>query len=886
MTASSSFPPATHFRLPIYDLADDIVQHLRQSNRLILQAPTGSGKSTQVPQMLLDAGLLDLGRPGRVVVLQPRRLATRMLAARVSRERGEPAPGGEVGYRIRLDNVTSARTRIEFVTEGILLRQILADPSLPGVAAILFDEFHERHLYGDITLARALQIQETTRPDLRLVVMSATLETNILEKYLAHGCATLLSRGRTFPVEIEYLTRPAPFDRVPAWEVATQELERLAAAHPEGDALIFMPGAYEIGRTLSEIRNSARLGRDWIALPLHGELPPAEQDAALVRYPGRRKVVVATNVAETSLTIDGVRLVVDAGLARVARFDPYRGINTLLVEKISRASADQRAGRAGRTAPGHCLRLWTEPEHGDRSPQELPEVRRLDLAEVVLTLKASGVEDVHGFRWLEPPERKSLERAETLLKDLGALERVEPGALTPLGRRMLAFPVHPRYSRMLIAARERGCVRPVALLAALTQTRNLLTRGEGRGVEEAREETLGGEHESDFFLLMRAWRFAENSRFDAGRCRRLGIHALAARQAGELFEQFLEIAAKSERGSRNAEGTEPEGAGTGIGTRAASSEDIRRCILAGFSDQLARRLDQGTLRCQLVGGNRRGVLARESAVQKATLLVAGEVREVQSRDELTTLLSLATAVEEDWLREMFPGDFSSDEEVFFDSEARRVVVRRQRRFRDLPLAESISVEDVPIEGAAALLAEEVVAGRCPLKNWDAAVEQWIARLNALAVWMPELGLPPIGAEDRRSLIEQICYGATTYKAIKERAVWPGVRAWLSPAQGAWVEQYAPERIELTTSRGPRKAKLVYPEPGDGAPPVLAARIQELYDITGGLKVAAGRVAVTIQVLAPNQRPIQVTSDLANFWRESYPKIKQELQRKYPRHEWR
>ena len=319
-------------RLPIYELAADLVGRLRGgTRRLILQAPTGSGKSTQVPQMLLDAGLLDRGgRAGKVVILQPRRLPARMLAARVARERNTPL-GAEVGYRIRLDNVTSARTRIEYVTEGVLLRQMLADPALPGIAAILFDEFHERHLYGDITLARALQIQESARPDLLLVVMSATLETAALEKYLA-PCETLVSRGRTYPVDVEYLPRPAPFDRIPAWELAAEELSRLAAAHPEGDALVFMPGAYEINRTLGEIRSHPRLG-GWLALPLHGELPPDDQDAAVARYPGRRKVVVSTNVAETSLTIDGVRLVIDSGQARVARFDPYRGINTLLIEK-------------------------------------------------------------------------------------------------------------------------------------------------------------------------------------------------------------------------------------------------------------------------------------------------------------------------------------------------------------------------------------------------------------------------------------------------------------------------------------------------------------------------------------------------------------------------
>ena len=858
-------------RLPIYELESTLVGRLRAGlRRVVLQAPTGSGKSTQVPQMLLDAGLL--GTNGRVVVLQPRRLPARMLAARVAHERGGGRLGDEVGYRIRLDNVTSKQTRIEYVTEGILLRQMLTDPALPGVAAILFDEFHERHLYGDITLARALQIQETTRPELLLIVMSATLETGPLERYLT-PCETLVSQGRTFPVDIEYLPRPAPFDRIPPWELAAEELERLARLHPEGDALIFMPGAYEINRTLGELRN--RLGREWLALPLHGELPPAEQDAAVARYPGQRKVVVSTNVAETSLTIDGVRLVIDSGQARVARFDPYRGINTLLVEKISRASADQRAGRAGRTAPGHCLRLWTEAEHGDRPAQETPEVRRLDLAEVVLTLKASGVSDVHAFRWLETPEKKSLDRAENLLGDLGALDR-STGEITPMGKRMLVFPVHPRYSRMLLAAREWDCVRPVALLAALTQSRNLLTRSTGRQMDQDREDILGDEHDSDFFLLMRAFRYAENARFDPGRCRRLGIHALGARQAGELFEQFLAI----DTGGDHRPGPAADALPTD------RSDSIRRCVLVGFSDQLARRLDEGTLRCQLAG-NRRGVLARESAVQKATLLVAAEVREIQKggSDELATLLNLATAVEEDWLQELFPADFGETLEVFYDETARRVMVRRQRRFRDLALAETLS-DDPPAEQAAALLAEEVVAGRCPLKNWDAAVEQWIARVNSLAAWMPELGLPPVGPDDRRSLIEQLCYGATTYKAIKERAVWPAVKAWLSPQQQGWIDTYAPERIELVTTRGPRKVKLTYPEGGDSAPPVLAARIQELYDVTGGLKVAAGRVPVTIQVLAPNQRPIQVTQDLVNFWRESYPRHKQELQRKYPRHEWR
>src|SRR6195256_3994382 len=403
-------------QLPIFELEQSLVAELKAQSRLIIQAPTGSGKSTQVPQILLDHDLLG---DGQVVILQPRRLAARLLAARVASER-TCRLGDEVGYQIRFENITSRRTRIRFVTEGILLRQLVQDPELRGVSAILFDEFHERHLYGDITLARAVQLQATSRRDLKLAVMSATLDAGLLEKYLA-PCSVLSSAGRAFPVEIKYLPKPVGGDGYPIWDLAADELERLAP-NTSGDVLIFMPGKYEIGRTISAIRAS-RVSDRFVVLPLHGELPPAEQDAALAHYQ-KRRAIVSTNVAETSLTIDGVQVVIDSGLARIARFDPRRGINTLLIEKISRASADQRAGRAGRTAPGHCLRLWTEREHLARAEQELPEVKRLDLAEVVLTLKASGIEEIAAFRWLEPPVPKALENAEQLLADLGAIKSV------------------------------------------------------------------------------------------------------------------------------------------------------------------------------------------------------------------------------------------------------------------------------------------------------------------------------------------------------------------------------------------------------------------------------------------------------------------------------
>ena len=875
--------------LPIYELEAQLAASLREHSRVVLQAPTGSGKSTQVPQILLDSGLAG---EGEIVVLQPRRLATRMLAARVAQERGVRL-GEEVGYQIRLDKVCGRKTRIRFVTEGVLLRQMLSDPALRGIGVIIFDEFHERHLYGDITLARALDLQETRRPDLKLVVMSATLDAGALQKYLA-PCELLTSRGRTFPVDVEYLEKP--LGDFPVWDAAAEEFERISR-QTEGDVLVFMSGAYEISRTISAIRNT-RAGGQCTVLPLHGELPAAEQDAAVARCE-RRKVIVSTNVAETSLTIDGVRVVIDAGQAKIARFDPYRGINTLLVERISRASAEQRAGRAGRTAPGRCVRLWTEREHHDRPAQELPEVKRLDLAEVVLTLKASGVEDVAKFRWLEAPEPRSLERALTLLTDLGALrrdalprvpdpgegsrgaerdvasvqppaptpgdgdaqERIPPG-ITPLGRRMLAFPAHPRYARMLLAAHELGCVPAVVQIAALPQGRGLLRRAEGKQMQEDRDAALGENADSDFFVHLRALRFAAERNFNPQTCRPLGIHAPAAREASALAEQFLRIA-KDE--------------GLDTAARETSADALQRCVLAGFPDMVALRLDAGTLRCALVHG-RKGVLARESVVT-TPLLVASEVREVEIRGGVETLLTLATGIKEEWLRELFPDGFRETTEVFFDSTLRRVIAKTQTRFHDLVLRSGQS-DKVPLEQAAALLAREAEAGTCPLKLWDNAVEQWILRLNQLAEWFPEYELPKLGDDDRRLLLEQICHGAVSYKDIKERAVWPVVKSWLSPVQQQLLDDQAPERIELPNGR---KAKVVY---APGTAPHIASRIQDLYGVTGELRIAAHRIPLVIQVLAPNHRPIQITQNLATFWKDSYPKIKQELQRKYPRHEWR
>ena len=842
-------------RLPIYEIERDIIGRLQADRRLILSAPTGSGKSTQVPQMLLKHGLLG---DGQVVVLQPRRLATRLLAKRVAAELGVRL-GEEVGYQIRFENVTSAKTKIRFVTEGVLLRQMIDDPQLRGVSAILFDEFHERHLYGDITLARALDQQEQHRPDLMLAVMSATLNAGELAKYLS-PCTTLASDGRMFPVEIEYLPHRVGLNSLPVWELAAAEFSRYVNAGGEGDVLVFMPGGFEISQTIEAIRHT-REANGFVVLPLHGELQPKDQDAAVARY-DRRKVVVATNVAETSITIDGVRLVIDSGLARIARYDSNRGINTLLIEKISQANADQRTGRAGRTAPGTCVRLWSRPEHDERVPHEMPEIRRLDLSEVVLTLKAAGVDDLRKFRWLEKPDEISLTHAEELLADLGAIGHDKK--ITATGRKMLAFPLHPRYARMLLAAQEYGCVYQACLVAALTQGRDLLLRNCGKDVESAREDLLGEKASSDFWILMRAWSFAFNNQFRLDACRKLGIHAVTAKQVGPLFEQFLRIA-KDE----------------GLDTRPneVKDENLQKCILIGFSDRVARRMDQGTLRCELVH-SRRGVLARESKVQQSSLFVTAEIREIEGRDrEVNTILSLATAIEADWLKELFPDDIKSEVHVQFDAQQKRVLAAELLRFRDLALAAK-RIDPPPAEAAARLLAEEITAGRLLLPNWDHHVEQWLARLNLLCKECADLQLPAITDDDKKHIIAELCHGAVSYKDIKEREVKPVVMSWLSPVQRELLDKHAPERLTLPNGRTPK----VNYEPGRA--PFISLRIQELYDVNQTPKIALGRVPVTVHILTPGMKPIQVTQDLANFWREHYPKIKSELARKYPKHLWR
>jgi len=850
--------------LPIHDIRDDLVRELSASNRVVLTAPTGSGKSTQVPQFLLDR----CGVEGRVLVLQPRRLAARMLAGRVAWER-DGRVGDEVGFQTRFESALSRVTRISFITDGILPRLLLGDRRLDGVGAVVFDEFHERSLNGDIGLGATRRLQETLRPDLKIVIMSATLEARSAADHLG-GCACLHAEGRRYPVEVSYAP---PRARQPVWESAAKALADLLRRGAEGDVLVFMPGAYEIWRTIEEMRR-ARLPERVDSLPLYGDLAPRRQDEVMSPS-AHRKVIVATNIAETSLTIPGVRHVIDSGLARISRQDPARGFNMLTLEAISRSSSEQRTGRAGREAPGTCCRLWSLGEQQRRPSQTDPEVKRVDLAEALLLLKSLGFDEPADFPWPDAPPPAALESAVELLVVLGALGRDGHG-LTALGERLARTPTHPRLARLMRDADEHGSFDEAAMIAAILSERPLPLPGKDKGVlRKAVRNTLtpaAGQRpdartdpvQSDFFALINALRSSHAAGFDPDGCRRLGISASAARQVWRSYEFFARV------GQRQGLGRRPG---------APDAPSLIKSLLAAFPDRLARRRDGGTLACALSDG-RRAELARVSTVRDSALLVAGEVRETAVPGQSPkALLSLASEVREAWLRECFPDDWSETEETVWDDKRRQVVKQRRVLCLGVTLEESVSA-DVDPEAAAAMLAGKIRDGALVLRGWTREVDAWLTRVRWVAGVFPERGLIEYDETDMDVILREFCAGASRYKQIKDKPLLDAARNALSWEDQRFVESMAPERLGLPCGR---RLRLEY-RPGEAVRG--KARVQDLYDLTQTPRVAGGREKVLLEILAPNMRTVQVTDDLAGFWRDTYPSVRKELCRRYPKHEWR
>ena len=841
--------------LPVEDIREQIVSALVESKRLIVSAPTGSGKSTQIPQMLLDENLVG---DKEIWVLQPRRMATRMLARRVANERGAEL-GDEVGYQIRFDNKTSKLTRIRFVTEGILFRRLQLDKELSNIGAIVFDEFHERHLEGDLSLALTREIQSEKRPDLIMLVMSATIETDKLREYLT-PCSLLEAEGVSFPVDVSYSPVPTLVDRpFVLFDHVAKQCKKLSL-EMEGDVLIFMPGVFEIRQTINALSRIG-LDRHYDLMPLHGELSLDVQERA-VASGGKPKIIVSTNIAETSLTIEGVKVVIDSGLAKVSRFDSRRGINTLLVDKISRASADQRKGRAGRVSEGFCIRLWSKNDHDGRLAQEVPEIGRVDLSETVLSLKAMGVNDVRSFHWFEKPLENTLFKAEALLVQLGAIDRL--GKLSKMGLKMSSFPLNPRFSRMLIESDKYKCVPIIATYSALTQTRNILLPLRDKALDRKRDELLG-DFDSDYDRQVRVLEWVKENQYDYEFCKRWGIHLQGVRQVEKIKENFLDIAYQN-----------------GLDTQLACVDGMayRRCLLIGFSDNIAKRTTRGTLHCVMTNG-RKGELRRDSAARNESLIIPTDIQEQKSKNGIQVLLGCAVGITEALLEAVFPDDINCTSEVFFDEKNRKVVSSRQRRFRDLILSSTDSNEGISEGEASILLAKSVFEGKLKLKNWDEGVETWIHRNNFLAEYCSDYGFTKIGDDERVIILSEICQGSFSYKDIKNIDVWPGVKSWLSEANHALMDKLAPVEMSLPAKKRPVKIRYDIKHK-----PVLSATIQELYDCNLDLNIAGGNYSLLVELLAPNRRPVQLTNDLNSFWNGAYENIKKDLKGRYPKHEWR
>ncbi len=884
--------------LPIWEIHSQIIDTLRSGNRLVLVAPTGSGKTTQVPQMLLDAGIAG-GK--KIVVLQPRRVAARTVAARVAWER-RCKVGEEVGYQIRFEDQTSLGTRISYMTEGILLRWLQDNRALADVGVILFDEFHERNLLSDVSLALVKHLQQTARPDLKMVVMSATLDAEPVADYLSLAnpaspdtshltprtspCPILISEGQSFPVEVRYSTH---HDERSITEQAADVVEAIVNSGESGDVLVFMPGMGEINATINALH--AMHARERLALiPLHGDLPPEQQDLAFAPNP-LRKVVVATNVAETSVTIDGIRHVVDGGLARVARYDAERGIGTLFLEPISRASADQRKGRAGRTAPGTCHRLWTESAHLNRPERNTPEIQRSDLAEVVLLLHSLGIKQAAKFDWLDKPDPQAVERAEQLLHRLGALRSVAPDGqrpetrkpnletlsdLTAIGRQMLRLPMHPRYSRMLVEATKYDCVPAAALCAALVSGRDLLMRlgRDDKHVKEARE-LFEASQDSDFRTLMLAFQFAKKNNFNVETCRRYGIHAQTARQVEQTYEQILQVAERQSLASQKSETT-----------TAKSDDALLRCVMTGFIDQLCLRRDQGTLECDLTEG-RHGTLMRESVVQNAPLLVAASIREVAGRgSENLTLLGLANAVKREWIEQTFPEQITAKVEHLYDRTHKRVAAVKLVRFHDLVIHHEHQREvDPKASGRCLAEAQRKEYFELPLLNHE--LKQFIARVNLVTAALPELEFPPL---DEAAITERLAIafeGLTLAKEAQATPLRDVFHQHLAKEQLGWLDELAPLSVAWPDGR---KIKLLYPdqprdEDGDPNSPELQVKLHESFALKEHPHICESRLPVKLWLCAPDGKRLESTFNWPAFRTNSYPKLKPALQKKYPSVLW-
>ena len=814
--------------LPIDGALDRIVNSLDVYTNLILRAPPGSGKTTRVPLALLNASWL--GPKQSLLMLEPRRIAARSAARFMAKSLGERV-GERIGYQVRFEQRISARTRICVITEGVLIARAQRDPELAGVAGIIFDEFHERSLEADLGLALSLDVQRSLRPDLRLLVMSATLDASALGALL-DDAPEIQVPGASHPLTIRY--HPARHGTDP-YLAAIQALPTAMSDHP-GDALVFMPGAREIDQTLTRLRALPAL-RECALHALHSRVKPSQQDRALLPdNNARRRVVVATNIAESSLTLDGIRIVIDTGVARRVQFDPNSGLTRLKTMRISRASALQRAGRAARQGSGLCIRLWSEAEHGQRLEHDPAAIRSSDLSQLVLELKRWGVHDPEALSWLDAPPAPAYAQASDLLRRLSAID--EAGAITQLGRQMSALPVHPRLAAMLVYAMESGDLVLGCDLAAVLETPGAMW-DQGHPTRD----------------LSAAAQALE-------RCRRgdsSPATPLPLRHASELSTQLARRISPRGRPTSN------------------SHANVGELLLHAYPDRVAQRRDERRGEYRLVTG-RGARLPSDDGLANSDWLV---IPDLDAGDRVGRVHAAAPVALKE-LRQHLSAGFTTHDITLFDPEAGRVLARREERFGELLISRD-ETQPVAVPTAIALLLQEIRRRGLELLTWDQAAMQTRARIACLHTWRPQGAWPSVTDPDLLANLETWLgprlSDVRSVQALKRLKLAPALTAMLSAKEHDLLTQLAPTHLQV-----PSGSRIALHYQMD-APPVLAVKLQEMFGLHRSPTVCDGEISVTLHLLSPAGRPVQVTNDLASFWHSGYAQVRRELRGRYPKHPW-
>ncbi|HXU00195.1 MAG TPA: ATP-dependent helicase HrpB, partial [Polyangia bacterium] len=826
--------------LPIDECLPAIAEAVAARGAAVIEAPPGAGKTTRVPRALLDGG----AGGGEIWVLEPRRLPARLAATRVANELGERV-GETVGYSVRFDEAVGPKTRLRFMTEGLFVRRLLAAPRLPGVGAVVLDELHERHVATDLALAWLRRLRDGDRPDLAVVAMSATFDADPIADFL--GGAVVRSEGRMFDVAIEYL--PAPDDRPLAAQVAGA-VRRVLRDDKDGDVLVFLPGAGEIKRAQAALAETPGIGA-FAVLPLHGEMP-LEDQARAVRPGDRRKIILSTNVAESSVTIEGVTAVIDSGLARMAAHSPWTGLPTLAVARISRAAATQRAGRAGRTRPGRALRLYTRHDFEQRPSETEPEIARADLTEVALVLATLGVGDADNLAWLDPPPAAAWGAARELLARLGAVDR--DGRLTDVGRRMSRLPVHPRLARLVVEGETRGVGAAASLAATLIAERDI--RLGARASFGGGPPGAPSDRGADVLDLVDLFQQAAEARFRPDVLRRLELDRRATEEVDRARRALV-----------------------GGDIRGANDHALRLAILSAFPDRVARRREpRGRAVVLAAGGSAElGYEANGDWLVAVDAEERSHARAGKGPRGGGVEVRLGSAIEPEWLLDLFADRIEEVDRRVFDERTLRVERTTGLRYGALMLEESAAPAPLD-EETGRLLADAVLArGLEKLPGGD-ALPALLQRLAFARRQMPDAFPSPGGGDgDLAGLVRAACTGAGSVAALGDPAAL--VLSGLPPAAQRALHAAAPERITLASGR----SVPVHYDAGDT--PWIESRLQDFFGTRAVPGLGPGRIALTVHLLAPNGRAVQVTRDLENFWTQHYPTLRRQLSRRYPKHSW-